>query len=237
MNHRGPPQSYARACGLLYLYIIVVGIAAEMLVRDRLIVAGDAAATAANILANETLFRLGFTGELLQLAFDLVVAVLLYMLFRQVSRPLALVATFMRLACAMMLAVGSALHPGALELLKGGEGLRAMPAEQAQAMALWLLGVHADLYVVALVFFGFACLALGWLILRARFFPSAIGWLLLVAGAGYLVNSFANLLHPPLAAALFPAALMPALVAELALALWLLARGVDVARWREGAVR
>ena len=91
------PQHYARICGALYLYIIVAGIFAEF-VRSRLVVPADAAATASNIMANESLFRIGFSGELLHLAFDVAVAMILYALLRPVDRNVALLAAFMRLA-------------------------------------------------------------------------------------------------------------------------------------------
>src|SRR4029453_472864 len=78
------PQRYARICGVLYLYIIVAGIFAELFVRGGLVVSADAAATASNIMAHETLFRLGFSGELLHLAFDVAVAGILYAFLRPV---------------------------------------------------------------------------------------------------------------------------------------------------------
>jgi len=225
------PQLYARTCGLLYLYIIVAGISAEMLVRSRIIVPTDAAATAANIAAHETLFRVGFAAELLQLAFDVAVAMLLYALFRPVNRNIALLAAFMRLSCAITLGVASTVHLAALRLLKGGDYLAGLLPEQLQSLALLALKLHGDAYAVALVFFGFACIALGYLIIKSTYFPGTIGLLMAIAGVGYLVNSFANFIDPPLAGMLYPAILMPALVAELALALWLLLKGVNVEKW------
>ena len=115
------PQVYARVCGALYLYIGVAGMFAELFVRSKLIVPGDAAATAANITANELLFRIGFSGELLHLAFDVIVAALLYVLLRPVDRTIALIAAFFRLASDVILAVASISHFAALRLLAGGD--------------------------------------------------------------------------------------------------------------------
>jgi len=226
------PQAYARICGLLYLYIIVAGISAELLVRSKLIVPSDAASTSANIAAHETLFRVGFASELLQLAFDVGVAMLLYALFRPVNRNIALLAAFMRLSCAIILGVASTIHLAALRLLEGGDYLAGFQPEQLQSLALLVLKLHGDAYAVALVFFGFACIALGYLIVRSTYFPRFIGLLMVIAGTGYLLNSFAKFVYPALAGTLYPAILMPALVAELALALWLLFKGVDVEKWR-----
>ena len=215
------PQRWARTAGGLYLYIIAAGIFAEF-VRSRLVESGDAAATAANIAQHGLLFRLGFSAELLHLALDVIVAVLLYMLLRPVSRSIALVAAFMRLACAVILAGASIAHFAVL---------RVIDDPRTHEWALTLLDLHGDAYGIALVFFGFACGALGWLVYRSGFLPRTLGALLIVAGVCYLVASFANFLHPPFASLLFPAILLPAFVAELAFAGWLLVKGVDVGRW------
>lgn len=227
-----PVQAYARTCGVLYLYIIVAGIFAELFVRSRLVVPTDAAATAANIGAHETLFRLGFSGELLHLACDVGVAALLYALLRPVDRTVALLAALLRVACDVVLAVGSLAHFAALRLLGGSGFLEAIPAGQRESLALLALRLHGDAYAICLVFFGFACLALGLLVGRSAFLPRALGVLLGVAGGCYLVESFAHFLVPSMGAVVFQALLVPAFVAELSLALWLLVRGVDLARWR-----
>ena len=119
------PQHYARLCGVLYLYIIVAGMFAELFVRSRLIVSTDAAVTASNIMANESFFRLGFSGELLHVAFDVGVAVGLYALLRPIDRNIALLAAFMRFACDIVLAVASLSHFAALTrfIREGGEFL------------------------------------------------------------------------------------------------------------------
>lgn len=224
------PQVYARACGVLYLYIIVAGMFAEVFVRSRLVVPDDAAATAVNITGNETLFRLGASGELLHLAFDVVVAVLLYALLRPVHRYVALLAALMRLACDLILAMASLSHFAALRLL-GGSSLGAFDPEEREALALLVLRLHGDAYAISLVFFGFACLSLGYLVFKSGYLPRVIGALLWVAGACYLVNSFAHFLAPAFAGRLVPGIFVPILAAELSLAAWLLARGVNVAAW------
>jgi hypothetical protein len=222
----------ARVAGALYLYIFAAGLFAEAFVRGRLIVPGDAAATASNILANETLFRLGFSLELLHLACDVAIAAILYLLFRPVSRVVSVLAAFMRLASAVILAVASIGHFTALRLLSGSEYLAVLPAGEAQALALLALRLHADGYAISLLFFAFACAALGWLILRSSLIPKLVGALLVLAGACYFVNSFAGFVAPGFAAKLFPAILVPSALAELALALWLLLKGIDETKWR-----
>jgi hypothetical protein len=230
------PQWYARSCGVLYLYIFVAGSFAELFVRSKLVVSGDAGATAANVMNSESLFRLGFSGELLHLACDVAVAMLLYALLRPVDRNIALLAAFMRLACALILATASLSHFAALRLLGGSQYLETFQPEQLHSLALLAMNLHGDGYAIGLVFFGFACFALGYLIFRSGYLPRTIGVLMAVAGACYLINSFAHFLHPATGAALFNAGiLLPCFVAELSLTLWLLIRGVNVTKWEERA--
>jgi len=228
------PQVYARSCGALYLYILLAASFAELFVRSKLVVSRDAAATAANIMTGESLFRLGFSGELLHLACDVAVAMLLYALLRPVDRNVALLAAFMRLACDVILATASLSHFAALRLLGGSEYLKTFQPDQLQSLALLAMKLHGDGYAISLVFFGFACFSLGYLIFRSGFLPRTIGVLLAVAGACYLINSFAHFLYPATGAALFNAGiLLPCFVAELSLTLWLLVKGVNVAQWEE----
>jgi hypothetical protein len=225
------PRALARICGALYLYIMIAGTFAELGVRSRLVVPGDAAATAANIGAHETLFRLGFSGELLHLACDVGVAVLLYALLRRVDRDVALLAAFMRLACDVVLAFASLSHFAALRLLAGGEYLKGFEPEQLQGLALLAMRLHGDGYAISLVFFAFACLALGHVVYRSGYLPRTLGAMLGIAGACYLVSSFTHFLAPTVGAKLFPALFVPIFIAEGSLTLWLLVKGVDVARW------
>jgi hypothetical protein len=230
-SHYRSPQFYARLCGALYLYIIVAGVFAELFVRSRLVVSGDAVATANNILAHEFLFRVGFSGELLHLAFDIIVAALLYALLKPVDPMWSLVAAFMRVACAILLAAASITHFVALRLLSAPGYLEAIEPAQRRALALLALGLHGEGYAISLVFFGFACLSLGYLVFRSTFLPRVIGVLLAVAGVCYLVSSFAHFLAPAVGAKLFPVLFAPVFVAELSLTLWLLVKGVDASRW------
>ncbi len=155
------PQLYARIGGVLYVYILVAGTFAELFVRSKLVVSRDAAATAANIMAGESLFRLGFSAELLHLACDVAVAMLLYALLRPVDRNIALLAAFMRLASDVILAIASLSHFAALHLLGGSEYLKAFQPDQLQSLALLAMKLQGDGYAISLMFFGFACVSLG----------------------------------------------------------------------------
>lgn len=226
------PQRYARICGVLYLYIIVAGMFAELFVRSRL-VTSEAAATARNITAHEFLFRIGFAGEILHLAADVAVAMILYALFKSVDRNIALLAAFMRLASDIVLAVASIGHFVVLRLLGNAEYLKAFETGQLQSAALLALRLHGDAYAICLVFFGFACLSLAYLIFRSSYLPRTLGMLLAIAGASYLVNSFAHFLDPAFAATLLPGILIPPFAAELSLSVWLIVKGIDSSKWKE----
>jgi hypothetical protein len=224
------PNRYARMCGALYLYIIVAGTFAEVFVRSRFITR-DPATTATNILANEWLFRIALSGELLHLACDVAVAVVLYALFKPVDRYIALLAAFMRLVALVILAMTSLLQFASLRLLGGVGYLGAFDPAQRQSLALLAMRLHGDGYAVCLAFFGFACLSLGYLIVRSTFMPRTIGVLMGVAGVCYVVRSFTQFVAPTIATAMDPAVFLPPFVAELTLALWLLVKGVNETRW------
>ncbi len=222
----GPSRrTLARTTGLLYLVIIVCGISSEVLVRSLLIVAGDAAATAANIQAAPGLFRLGFAFDALMLLCDVAVAVLFYVLLRPAGRTLALMAAAFRLTQAAVLGLNLLHYHAAVLLLEGAAYTAALPPLQGNALALFLLDLHSHGYDLGLIFFGLSCLALGRLVVRSGDFPVAFGHGLVAAGAVYLVGSFSRFLFPDLAPALAPLYIVP-LVVETAFALWLAIRGV-----------
>lgn len=208
-----------RLAGLMYLAIIGLGLFGEVFVRGSLVVAGDAGATAARIQASELLWRAGIAGDLLMHILDVPLIVFFYLLLRPVDRPLALLASAFNLVQTAVLATNKLTLVGALSLVAASARMP-VPAD-AHALALVAIDLHSDGFGIGLIFFGMACVVRGVLMVRSGYVPRALGLLLMLAGACYLLNSFALLLFPPLAAALFPAVLFPAFVAELALSLWL----------------
>jgi len=225
------PQRHVRLAALAYLAIIALGLYSELVVRGGLIVPGDAAATAQRIAAAPLLWRSGIVADLLMQVLDLPVIVVFYLLLRPVSESLALTATGLNLIqTAVLVADRSQLLTPLL--LAHGIAPEAFSAVQQQALGRLAIQLHTYGFGIGLVYFGFACLIRAHLFWRSRLLPRGLALLLGAAGLSYLVNSFALLLAPALADALFPAVLMPAFVGELALAVWLLLRGVDLDRWR-----
>ncbi len=230
------PQRYARIAGALYLVIILVGLLGQVLVKDRLIVAGDAAATAANIAASQTLWRIMVAGEIgyLTLGVVLTCGCSICCYGRSIATWRCSVFFFNLVSIAVEVVARSSLL-ATLVLLGRSTALAAFEPQQLHALAYVSLRMHDYGFSLSLIFFGVVCLIFGHLIRKSRFLPALLGILMQIAGACYLVNSFALLLAPSLARAMFPTILMPAFIGESTLCLWLLFKGVDVPRWTETA--
>ena len=227
------PQLYARIGGVLYLTIIVIGLFGEAFVRDRLIVSGDAAATAANIMSHESLWRFHIAAEIFLLICAVALLLILFVLLRPVSRDLAWLAVFFNLVSIGIEAATTMYLLEALFPLGNAGYLKAFTPEQLYAMASLSLKSHSYGFGVSLIFFGCFCLVIGYLIFRSGYLPKALGVLMQIAGLSYLTNSFALILAPAFANRLFPAILLPAFVGEASLCLWLLVKGVNVPKWQE----
>lgn len=227
------PSKYARIGGIIYLIIILTGIFGEAFVRNRLVVSGDAAATAANIIASPSLWRMGIAVDLIMQLCDLPVMMILYVLLRPVNKNLALLTLLFNIIQTAVLVANklSLLMP--LFLLGNGAYLTEFNPQQLQSLSYLFIKLHGYGFGVGLIFFGVVCLLEGYLIYVSGFLPKTIGVLMQVAGVCYLINSFALILFPALADALFPFILLPCLLAELSLALWLVIKGVDEQRWRQ----
>ena len=233
-TRQASPRLKARIAGALYLIVIVTAVFAEIFVRGRLLVRGDAAVTAANILGHEFLYRLGGAADLINLACDTALALLFYELLKPVSRSLSLLAAFFRLMHVAILAVSTLGHFAPLIFLGGARDLNVFSPEQLQELALVSLRLHGQGYHITLVFFGFSSLLLGYLICRSIFLPRIFGVLLAVAGSGYLIIGFANFIAPAFRSRI-SLILLPSGIAELLLTLWLLVMGVNGTRWKEQA--
>lgn len=223
------PQACARLGGALYLLIIAAGVMGELLIRERLVVPGDATATLDNIRSFEFLWRLGIAANLLHLSCSVVLGLIFYVLLRPVSRDLALLAVLFNLVAVSLEAASKLFLLPSLFVLGNASYLNAFTPEQLHALAYLSNRLHTYGFNISLIFFGFECLLLGYLISRSPFLPRVLGILMQIAGVCYLANSFALVLAPTLVNI---AVLVPAFIAELSLALWLLVRGIDVQKWQ-----
>lgn len=232
-NSTFSPQIYARIGGVLYLIIIVAGGLGEMFIRNGIIVPGDAAATAHSLLASSSLWRIGLAGDLLQHVCDVGLALVLYVLLRPVNRNIALLALLFDVVAVSVFVANKLNLMLPLFLLEDAKYLGAFTPEQLQALSYVAIRAHDRGFGIGLIFFGCECIVLGWLIFHSGYLPKFLGLLMPVAGTCYLINSFALILAPKLASALFPAIMLPCFIGELSLCLWLLLKGVDAAKWTE----
>lgn len=230
------PQIYARICGWLYLIVIVAGIFG-LIVSSKLIVSGDAAATATRILGSETLWRLGFASNILAGACYVAVTLILYVLLKPAGRNLSLLAAFFSLVGCAVGGIATLGQIAPLLLLSGADYLKAVDAQQLQALAMLSIKLSGYGTQISLVFFGFYCLSIGYLIFRAGYLPKTIGVLLEIGGLCYVIDSFAYFVAPAFDAQLSPYILAPPGIAELSLCLWLIVMGVNVPRWTEKQLR
>lgn len=229
------PRREARIAGLLYLINIAAGAFLYGFVRSSMVAPGDAAATAANILGREFVYRLGFAAGVIVVLCNVPLALIFYDLFKVVNRSAAALVAFFTLVATAIEAANSLNYFAPLVLLGTEKHLSALKPEQLQALAYMFLELHAIGFNVAVVFFAFYDLLIGCLVFRSTFLPKIIGVLMTVGGLCYLTNSFAIFFAPRFAAHLFPYIQMPSGVAELSLCLWLLVIGVNVPRWKQRA--
>jgi hypothetical protein len=223
------PGPRARLTGVVYLFYFLTAVLGEVFLRG-LVVDGDAAATANNILAHQPLFRLGLATGLIATACYIAVTALFYDLFKPVNRSLSLIAAFFSLVGCAILALASLFQVAPLVVLGGGQYLSVFGVGQLQALAYLFLELYGLGVNICFVFFGVYCLLIGYLIFRSAFLPRILGVPMAFAGLGWL-----TFLSPPLANYLSPYILVLGFLAELALMLWLLVMGVNVPRWKEQA--
>ena len=229
------PRLAGRIIALLLLFLILCGVFAQGFVANRLIVPGDAAATAGNILAHPGLYRLGFTVFLLEMVANVANTALFYVLLRPVNRTIALTATFIDLAGGVMKTFARVFYILPLWMLlptAGGAStvLQDFTPQQLESIALILLQINNRGAATASAFFGFSITMRGYLMFRSTFMPRWLGVLTMISGLGWL-----TFLYPPLASRAFLPVVLLTLAASAVLIVWLLFFGVNEEKWYEQA--
>jgi hypothetical protein len=224
------PRLTARITGAFYLLAILTGIFAQGFVSERLVVHGDAAATATNILTHRSLFELGFTVYLIEMACQIAITALFYDFLKPAGRSVSLVAAFLGLAGCIIKTFSRLFYIVPLFILGGAHYISVFSTEQLQALALLFLRVNDHGAAIALAFFGFYALLTGYLIVRSTFLPRILGVLSIVGGLGWL-----TFLYQPLGYRLFTYLAAFGLLGAGALIVWLLVFGVNEQRWKEQA--
>jgi len=195
-----------------------------MYVPSNLIVPGDAATTANNIMASEGLFRAGIVSDSVVFLIEIVITVILYVLLKPVSKTLSLVAAFARLAMTVIQGINLFNHFTALELLSGAGYLTVFEPDQLYALVLLFLNAHENVVLIWGLFFGLHLFVLGYLVYKSGYIPRFLGVLLVIASLCYLTQSFGNILLPQYEEIFASVGLLSMI--ELAFPLWLLIKGV-----------
>jgi hypothetical protein len=225
-------QRSARFAGFLYLILAICGGFAEFAVRQSMIVPGDAAATVGNILASESVFRLGVVSELIGQAVFILLVLTLYRLLKPVNQNQAVLMVMLVIVAVAITCINMLNQFAALLVLGGADYLAVFSAAQVQALVMYFLNMHEAGYLIAQVFFGLWLLPLGYLIYKSGFIPKIVGVLLMVACFGYLIDVFTFFLIPSFEVVVSEYTF----VGELVLLLWLLIKGVNVEQWERRAL-
>ena len=224
-------QTTARITAVLILVMAVIAPFSILYIPSTMVVPGDAATTVHNIMASEGLFRLGLVDDAVVFLIEIVITVLLYGLLKPVSKTLSLVAAFSRLSMAVIQGINLLNQFIVLLLLSGATYLTVFAPNQLQALVLLFLNAHAMVVLIWGLFFGVHLLVSGYLIFKSGYISSIPGVLLIIAGFCYLIQSFGNILLPQNAAIFTSIGSLSFL--EVALPLWLLIKGVNMAAWQK----
>ena len=224
------PLVRARVAGALYLMANIFAPFTLLYLPSLFIVRGDAAATAANIIASESLFRLGIVGNLFTFIANIFLALALYQLLKVVNKNMASLMVMLFLVGVPIAMLNEVPQLAVLRLLSGADYLKAYLPDQLQALAYLLLGLHDQGLLIAHIFFGLWLLPMGYLVFKSGFIPKFVGVLLVVAGVGYVIQSFTAFLGYNMNIIVFTG------LGELVFLLWLLIKGVNVEQWRKHAL-
>lgn len=220
------PKRLARIAGLLYLAVGIFGGFAFAAVYSTMYVAGDAATTAGNLVANAGLVRIGVAADLIQATVWVFLAMTLYALLGHVN-------AYAARAMVVLVAIGAAVSY--LNILFEFEGMRvatdptylaAVGTAGSNGLAMVLLDLQHYGYAIAGIFFGLWLMPLGYLAFKSGMFPKALGIVLVVGGASYLADTLAAFVAPELTATIHPLAALLGGVAEISTLGYLLVKGV-----------
>jgi hypothetical protein len=220
-------KKQARIAGLLYLLASIIGFFCLAYVPGKLIVSGDATATANHIRASETLLRFGIASELTSFIIFIFVVLALYRLFKAVSEKHAVAMATLLLVSIPVSLLNVLNEIAALILVSGADFLSAFEKGQLDALAYLFLRLHRQGFILAEIFWGLWLFPFGVLVIRSGFIPRFLGVLLFIAGFGYLASSFTSLLLPQYARLIDQFA-MVLTAGELPIIFWLLIWGAKV---------
>ena len=223
------PLVRARVAGSLYLFANLFAPFTLLYLPSRFIVRGDAAATASNIMASESLFRFGIVLNLITFIGQIFLVLALYQLLKVVNKNMAALMVIFSLAAVPIAMLNELIQLAVLQLLSGADYLEIFPTEQLQALAYLFLRLHSQGLNIAQIFWGLWLFPMGYLVFKSGFLPRIIGVLLIIACFGYVIQSFVAFFGYSVDLIFFTG------WGELALLFWLLIKGVNIEHWEKRA--
>ena len=221
------PKRLARIAGVLYLLVGITGGFAEGFVYPKMYVAGDAAATAANVLANPGLVRLGVVSDLVDQTLFVFLVLTLYLLLQHVHKGVARAMVALVVLAAAITSLNAVFEFAGLQVATGAVNLSALGAAGSNGIVLLLLDTQHYGLLIAQVFFGLWLIPLGYLAYQSKgMFPKWLGVLLIVGGVCYLVDLVTAFLLPDVSKTIHTFIVIPSALAEIAMVLYLLVIGV-----------
>lgn len=220
-------RSAARLIGFLYLFMMATGVFGQVFVRDRLMVPGNAAETARNIVGSEQLFRLSVAGDLVTYIGGIVLIWALYVLLRPVDRNLALLAVLLRLCENAILCAATASSLVALRLLSGADDLKALEPGQLHSLATLVISAQGLGMSVGFILLGLGSAIFAYLLLKSRYIPKVLAAWGIFASLVLALVTLANIVFPRVGDVMGMAYMMPMGLYEVGLGLWLLIKGVQ----------
>ena len=223
-------KSLARIAGFCYLIVIVTGLFSEVFVRQALRVPNDALATAYNIQSNEMLFRWGFVADLINFVIGIPTILIIYHFFKKSNKIILQIALALVIIQTAIIAINLLNQITPLLLLGNDAYLNTFQQNQLATLSLLSLNIQSQGYGIGLVFFGFYCVLIGYVIFKTNAIPKIIGVLYAIAGLCYLINSFTMFLSKGFENPFFVYFAIPIFIGELSLCLWLLIKGIDTSK-------
>jgi uncharacterized protein DUF4386 len=230
-------QRYARIAGVLFLISLVAGGFGEAYVPSKLIAGRDAAATVANITNFDFLYRLGFAAFLIESLCDITLVVILYVLLKPVNKTLSLLAAFVGLVGTALFAFAELFYFAPLLIIGGSaDYLKTFTPDQLNSLVLLSMKFYGYAGMIFTAYYGMSWIVRAYLIWNSGYLPKFLGVLMAIGGIGFVVRNFAMILAPAYASDEFLMLMFPG---GLVMTVWLLVKGVDVAKWnaRVNAVR
>ena len=211
--------------GIIYPIQMATGIFGEVFVRNRLVVRGDAARTAENIIASEQLFRLSIVTDLITYILVMILTWALYVLLRPVNRHLALLGAFFRLSELAVLCIATVNSLVVLRLVGGADYLKSFEVGQLQSLVMLAYHTQGQGMLVGFILLGLGSAIFAWLLLKSRYVPKALAMLGIFGALLLALGTMAIIVFPALGR-VGMAYMMPMGLYEVTLGFWLLIKGL-----------